>query len=249
MSYTTYPRQLTSQESQILSWLLPEHIPAYKPYYDFMQASQIIGEGRWGEGNLILDKKKSSIDPTLSMPPVIAYGECLVEGKQLTNSVHEFNIDDQLEIQFSGLFPIPESLEIKNRWCYSYWKPGDVCPATNTIVKEFVMKNISSDTKYTLAISAAKKVLWLHHSDSGFNQLIPLTPFYDELLRTKHIRDANLISHPATFFEKVDEFSDADCIQALLEYNKKASRKFDASDIVIETAKPKKSIFQKLFGT
>jgi hypothetical protein len=245
----THPRLLSLTEKEILYWLLPEIIHAYKPYYDFVQTSQIIGEGRWGEGDLIFGKKLSSIDRSLGMPSVVAYGECQINDRQFSISVHEFNIDDQLEVQFSRVYPIPESIEIKNTWCYSYWKPGDLCPATATKVKEIAIQNVSKQIKYTLAISAAKKVLWLHHAGSGFNQLIPLTPFYDELLRTKHIRDAKLISHPVTFFEKVNEFSDADYIQALLEYNKKASRKFDASDIVVETEKPKKSIFQKLFGT
>jgi len=248
MTFTSYPRALSSTEKDLLFWLLPEIIPAYKPYRDFLHNSQIIGEGRWGEGNLILNKKPSSIDLTLGMPPVIAYGECQVNDKQLSISVHEFNIDDQLEVQFSGVFPIPESPEIKNKWCYSYWKPGEVCPATSTKVKEVTIKTFSKETKYVLAISPAKKVLWLHHIHSGFNQLMPVTAFYDELLRTKHIRDANLISHPSTFFDRINDFSDAEYIQALLEYDKKASRKFDASGIVIQTEKPKKSIFHKLFG-
>jgi hypothetical protein len=166
----------------------------------------------------------------------------------LTISIHEFNIDAQLEVQFSGIFPIPESPGIKNKWCYSYWKPGDPCPAMSAKVKEVNLKNTSNQTKYVLAISEAKKVLWLHHNESGFNQLIPITAFYDELLRTKHIRDAKLIAHPVTLFEHVSDFSDNEYIKALLEYNKKASRKFDASDIAIETAKPKRSIFQKLFA-
>ncbi len=244
----TYPRKLTTAEKELLFWLLPENIPAYTTYNNFVQSSQIVGEGRWGEGNLILDKKISSIDLTLGMPPVVAFGECQVNNAQLTISVHELNIDDQLEVQFSGVFPIPDA-EIKNKWCYSYWKPEDPCPATGAPVKEIRLTDESNKVLYVLSISPKKKVLWLHHSTSGFNQLIPVTAFYDELLRTKHIRDAKLISHPATFFEKVNDFSDGQYIKALLEYNKKASRKFDASDIVIEVPKKKKGILQKLFGT
>ncbi|MDP4219598.1 MAG: hypothetical protein Q8896_04110, partial [Bacteroidota bacterium] len=101
---------------------------------------------------------------------------------------------------------------------------------------------------YVLAISLAKRVVWLHHANSGFNQLVPLTSFYDELLRAKHIRDAKLISKPATFFDHIDDFSDSDYISALLEYDKKASRKFDTTGILSETEPAKKSIFQKLFG-
>lgn len=243
-----YPRSLSPEEKELLLWLLPEDKAAYKPYNKFLTSSQVIGEGRWGEGNILLDKKLSSIDLTLGMPPVIAYGECDVNGNKLSISAHDFNIDGQLEVQFSGVFPIPESATIENKWCYSYWKPGDLCPATGKPVKEIVIHDKSSTVLYVLSISLAKKVLWLHHANSGFNQLLPLTTFYDELLRTKHIRDAKLISHPATFFELVNDFSDTEYIKALLEYDKKANRKFDTTGIVIETEVKKKSIFKKLFG-
>src|SRR5438132_14296329 len=141
MTYMTYTRTLTQEEKDILLWLLPENIPAYQNYNIFLQNSQIIGEGRWGEGDLIFDKKNSPIDRMLGMPPVIAYGECLVNNSPLSVSVHDFNIDDQLEAQFSGVFPIPESSEIKNKWCYSYWKPGNPCPATGDTVKEISIHN------------------------------------------------------------------------------------------------------------
>jgi predicted RecA/RadA family phage recombinase len=244
----SYPRSLTSIEKDLLSWLLPVDAPFYEPYNNFADSSQVIGEGRWGEGNLLLDKKISSIDLTLGMPSVIAYGECDINGEKLSVSVHEFNIDDQLEVQFSGVFPIPESATRENKWCYSYWKPGDSCPATGKSVKEIHIANNSHTVIYILSISPAKKVLWLHHANSGFNQLLPITQFYDELLRTKHIRDARLISHPSSFFERIDDFDDDEYIKALLEYDKKASRKFDTTGIVTETMKPKKSIFKKLFA-
>lgn len=243
-----YPRDLSSIEKEILDWLLPENISAYKPFHDFVKSSQIIGEGRWGEGNLILDKKISSIDLTLGMSQVIAFGECMIGNETLTISVHDLNVDDQLEVQFSGIFPIPENSIITNKWCYSYWKPGDPCPATHTKIREIEIKDKSNSPLYVLAISKAKKVIWLHHAVNGFNQLIPLTAFYDELLRAKHIRDAKLISHPASFFELINDFSDMQFRKALFEYNKNAKHKVDLAEIVIETEQPKKSILQKLFG-
>ena len=192
--------------------------------------------------------KFSSIDLTLGMSPVVAYGECTINDSLLSISVHELNVDDQIEVQFSGVFPIPYSSEINNKWCYSYWKPGNPCPATGEPVNEIKIKNSSHSILFVLAISQKKKVLWLHHASSGFNQLIPVTAFYDELLRAKHIRDGALISRPATFFGMVNDFTDAEYTKALLEYDKKASRKFDSSDIVIESEKSKKSLFQKLFA-
>ena len=244
----SYPRSLSPIEKELLLWLLPVGTSAYRPFSDFVATSQVIGEGRWGEGNILLDKKLSAIDLTLGMPPVIAYGECDANGIILSISVHDFNIDDQLEVQFSGIYPIPEFALIGNKWCYSYWKPSNVCPATGKPVKKIVIRDKSSTILYVLCVSPEKKVLWLHHANSGFNQLLPLTTFYDELLRTKHIRDANLISHPATFFERINDFSDSEYIQALLEYDKKANRKFDTTGIVVETEVKKKSIFKKLFG-
>jgi len=243
-----YPRSLSPEEEALLIRLLPENIPGYKAYNNFLNSSQVIGIGRWGEGNLLLDKTSSPIDLTLGMPPVVAYGECFINNEPLAVSVHELNIDGQLEVQFSGVFPIPSSPNVSDFWCYSYWKSGEPCPATNQKVREVLIKDSQASVKYILAISIAKKVLWLHHATSGFNQLLPLTNFYDELLRTKHIRDAKLISRPASFFGMVDDFTDNEFIKALLEYDKKASRKFDTTGIVIETEKPKKSIFQKLFG-
>lgn len=244
----SYPRPVSPEEKKLLLWLLPEDKIAYQSYCDFVTISEVMGEGRWGEGNLILDKKRSSIDLALGMPPVVAYGECDMNGVKHSISVHDFNIDDQLEVQFSGIFPIPESAAIENNWCYSYWKPGDVCPATGKPVKEIVLRDKTGSALYVLSISPAKKVLWLHHANSGFNQLLPLTSFYDELLRTKHIRDAKLISRPATFFERINDFSDSEYIKALFEYDKKASRKFDTTGISFETETKKKSIFKKLFG-
>src|SRR5512140_2506676 len=112
-----YPRELFPQEKELLSWLLPDSISAYRPYNDFMQSSHVIGEGRWGEGNLILDKTQSTIDLTLGMPPVVAYGECSINDIPLSISVHEFNIDNQLEVQFSGVFPILASSIVTKKWC------------------------------------------------------------------------------------------------------------------------------------
>ncbi|MEP7235818.1 MAG: hypothetical protein ABI778_11045 [Ignavibacteriota bacterium] len=244
----SFPRELSVEEKEFFSWILPESNLAYKAYNQFALTSHAIGEGRWGTGNLLLDNKNSPIDTTLGMPPVIAYGEFLINNIPSSLSVHEYNIDDQLEVQFSGIFPIPDSPLISNKWCYSYWKPGDPCPATGSRLREIAIYNTKSIAIFVLAISAAKKVLWLHDVVSGFNQLIPVTAFYDELLRTKQIRDAALISRPATFFERIDNFSDTEYTLALLEYDKKASRKFESKDIMIGSEQQNKSFFQKLFS-
>ncbi|MEI8134319.1 MAG: hypothetical protein WCH46_04460 [bacterium] len=242
-----FPRQASETEIELLRWLLPHSSLGYLPYREFITKAQIIGEGRWGEGDLIFDTKLSTIDRTLGMMPVVSYGEFETNQRAFSISIHDFNVDDQLEVQFSGVYPVSGS-NIKMKWCYSYWKSGDKCPATDSEVREVVIQDNSESIIYVLAISPAKKVLWMHSVQTGFNQLIPITSFYDELLRVKHIRDATLISKPSTFFEQVENFTDDDFKKALLEYNKKANHKFDLSNMLQKSTAPKKSILQKIFG-
>jgi hypothetical protein len=244
-----FPRDLTSREAELLYWLLPTEIEAYRPFKVFIDGSIVIGEGRWGEGDLMLAKIESEIDRTLGMSPVIAYGEALVAGSPLTISIHEPNIDDQLEVQFSGTFPLDENSSIENKWCYSYWKPGEACPATGTPLKEIELKNAAGQILFTFAVSKAKRSLWLHHHRSGFNQLIALTGFYDELLRTKNIRDPNLVTRPSTFFDKMEEFTDTEYRQALIDYDERTDKKIDLSEVIVREAKmKKKSLLNKLFS-
>lgn len=243
-----FPRKLTDVERKIIFWLLPEKIQGYRIYREMITRSQVIGEGRWGSGDLMLAEKTRGIDLTLGMSQVVAFGECVIDSSTLTISIHEPNIDDQIEVHFSGLFLLPENLDITKRWTYSYWKPGDICPATGTSVRTIYIER-QNKTIYTLAISKAQRSLWLHHHDSGWNQLIPVTGFYDELLRTKNIRDAALIMNPKTFFEKCDEFSDNEYRTALIEYNNRITHKIvGLEDVVIYKEMKRKPLLARILG-
>lgn len=244
-----YPRALTHVERELALWLLPEELPFYSDYHNVIITKEVIAEGRWGMGDLLIGSRDAYIDLTLGMTQVVAYGECMIGGETLTIGIHEPNQDDLVELQFSGIYPLPDDLVIDNGWSYSYWKPGMNCPATNTEVREITLYRTLEEPVFTLAISKANRSLWLHHHANGWNQLIPVTMFYDELLRTKRIRDAALITKPSTFFEKVDEFQDYEYRTALGEYNNRKGNKLDLNGLIIsETRETKKSFLGKILG-
>ena len=245
---STFPRALDKLEVELSNWLLPTESEKYRSYRELITRSQVIGEGRWGSGDLMLAEKVGEIDLTLRMSQVVAYGECIIDSETLTISIHEPNIDDQIEVHFSGIYPLPKNPVVTKRWTYSYWNPGDACPATGKSVRTIPIVRQNA-TIYTLAISATQKSLWLHHHSSGWNQLIPVTGFYDELLRTKGIRDAALIMNPKTFFEKCDEFFDNEYRLALIEYNERIGNKIAGlEDIVMQKEMKRKPLLARILG-
>ncbi len=244
-----YPRALTHVERELALWLLPEELPFYSDYRNAIITKEVIAEGRWGAGDLLIGSRDAYIDLTLGMTQVVAYVECTIGGETLTIGIHEPNQDDLVELQFSGIYPLPDDLVVDKGWSYSYWKPGMNCPASGTEVREITLYKTLEEPVFTLAISKTNRSLWLHHHANGWNQLIPVTMFYDELLRTKHIRDAALITKPSTFFEKVDEFQDYEYRTALQEYNYRKGNKLDLDGLIIsETREAKKSFLGKILG-
>ena len=224
-----FPRQLTDVEREFLYWLLPLEKDGYQKFNEFVQKAIALGEGRWGEGDLMLGPKPAAIDKTLGMEPIIAYGECIMNGQLLTISVHDLNADDQLEAQF-GIYPLPADPTVELGWCYSYWKPGDESPATAEPVREVALPRRDKQEASILVISKSQKSLWLHHPN-GMNRLLPVTGLNDELLRTRGIRDFDQVSNTAQFFTRVDDFSDADVRLAFAEYIKRSGRNFGTGEI------------------
>lgn len=242
----SFPKPLSHTELEFIHWLLPEHSPVYHQLAQMIVASSVVGEGRWGTGDLMIGTN-TQIDLTLGMTPVVAYGECLVGDQKLIISIHEPNIDDQIEVHFS-IYPLPDNPQVISGWTYSYWQPGMPCPDSGSPVREVAMHYRSGGTKYSLVFSPARKALWLFHHDTSFNEVLPITGFMDELLRTHGIREIETISKPTALFEQLDKYSDNDIRRAFWEYAQVANRKFDLSDVVIEEGKSKPSLFKKLLG-
>lgn len=226
-----FPRELTEVEREFLYWLLPQESEGYRPFNEFVQNAIVLGEGRWGEGDLMLAPFPTSIDTSLGMEPVIAYGECIMNGELLTISVHDLNSDDQIEAQF-GIYPLPADPNIELGWCYSYWKLGETSPATGEPVREIKLTRSDRKTATMLAISKSQRSMWLHHPN-GFNRLMPVTGLNDELLRTHGVREFKQVSNPAQFFEQIDEYADAEIRKAFAEYMKRSGRNFDVGEIKV----------------
>ena len=238
-----FPRRLSSFEEDAIQILLPDDKVGYRPYREFARTAQVIGEGRWGLGDLILAHHQSAIDLTSGMKPVIAYGEfALNDGRTITASIHTPE-DEQIEVQFSEDTSVLEAGSIKSHWTYSSWLPERKDPAIGDI-REIALKVTNQKLQYVFAICASRHALWVHHTDTGFNQLLPVTGFYEYLLRSKPFAEKSAKLSPRYFFAHLDEFSDEELRDALLHYNDE-SRKFDASAIVRGSDK-KQSFFANL---
>jgi len=226
-----FPRELTDVEREFLYWLLPIEKEGYKQFNEFVQGAIVLGEGRWGEGDLMLAPFPASIDKSLGMEPIVAYGECLLNGKLLTISVHDLNADDQLEAQF-GIYPLPAEPQVDLGWCYSYWKSGDTSPRSGEPVREIPLDRVDRKPASILVISKSQRSMWLHHPNE-FNKLLPVTGLNDELLRTHGIREFQQVANTAQFFTRIDEFSDADIRLAFAEYAKRSGRNFGTGEIAL----------------
>lgn len=244
----TSPRSLSVAELEFIRWLLPEHSEVYAQTLKTIESGQVIGEGRWGLGDIMIGNNNIEIDHTLSMMPVIALGECITNLGSLSISIHEPNLDDMIEVQFSGIFPLPEHIEVISGWTYSYWHPGLPSPSTGEAVREVMLLTTTNIPRYTIVLSPSNKMLWCYDHVTKFNQLLTVTGFMDELLRTHGIRDAALVTNPTKMFEQLNNFSDTDIRKAFSKYARVTVRKLDVSDIVIEQSSTKTSLISKLFG-
>ncbi len=243
----TFPRSLSFAELEFIRWLLPEHADVYARTLKTIEAGYVIGEGRWGLGDLMIGHNNTQIDRSLSMMSIIAVGECSTNLGSVSISIHEPNLDEMIEVQFSGIFPLPEHIEVISGWTYSYWHPGLPCPSTGQEVREVILYTTTAIPRYTIVLSPSSKTLWCYDHSTKFNQLLTVTGFMDELLRTHRLRDAALVTNPTKMFVQLHNYSDADIRKAFSEYAKVTVRKFDLSDIVIEQHSAKTSLISKLF--
>jgi hypothetical protein len=217
----SFPRSLTDVERETLAWLLPKDRHGYSVLHGRALNSQVIGEGRWGANDLVLAEMITPIDRSAGMEPIAARGEIRYADRVVSVSLHEMNADGQIEFDLGGEL----TADFLDRWCYSYWQPGDRAPATGEPVRTVMI----AENRITLALSTGHKTVWLHHHNNGFNQLLPVTGFY-------------VTTTPRALFEQLDTYSDPDLFNALMSYNDEA-RKFDASGIV-RAARTKKTFWQ-----
>lgn len=217
---------------EIILWILPPSKTWYKRYYDIIFSKELIGEGRWGKGDLIFGDKNQIVDLNDGMKPVVSIGEVLYSYNEketsISISIHEPSEDGMVELQISEeFFEFFSDINKKNnfiekhKWTLSSWELGENCPATNSKVRTVFIDEIKS---HALVISSEKKILWLHNKLDGMNSIIPISSYYNALMMNKQIQDPNKVLHPTLFFVDVNNYTDSDLIIALNSYNKQQRR-------------------------
>lgn len=212
-----FPRELTKQEKYLLFSVLPEDKPGYKQYREKINRLLVTGFGRFKNSNLILGKQNTVPDLSVSSTPVFAAGTIKIPGDEIDIIINE-EVDDEIEFDLTikNSDIIPEEIIEQERWSYSNWNPGDKSPHDNKEVREVVV----SKGEYILVFASSHKKIWLHVYGIGVNYLIPVTNYYNELMRFKKIKDPKEALNPKLFFQNLTEYSDDELISALVLYNK-----------------------------
>jgi hypothetical protein len=208
-------RALTPTEADWLRFLLPDDRPGYRSLRLLVEPMVVLGEGRWGEGDLVLGADGQQIDLEAGMEPVAAFGEIRGEGgERITLTLHQPDDEGRIEFQI-GSFVSHDPFHERSRWSYSYWTPGAPSPSTGEKVREIEL--IAGEL--LLAIAPVERALWLFDAGPGTSTLLPITNFYNELVISLGIRDPKLALDHTRLFTENSSFSDADLRMAFIRYN------------------------------
>jgi hypothetical protein len=240
-----FPRELTRQEKYLLFSVLPEEKPGYKKYREKIDELLVTGYGRFKNNNFILGKKNTVPDLSFSSTPVFAAGTIKTPVDEIDILINE-EIDDEIEFDLSpnNSNNIPDEINELERWSYSSWNPGDKSPHDKKEIREVEI----SKGEYILAFAPTHKKIWLHENESGVNYLIPLTNYYNELMGFKRTRDPKVALNPRLLFQKLNDFSDDDLINAFVLYNKYMRRfSIDFSKYLRQPEVNNKKRFKDLF--
>ncbi len=215
----TYPRPLSRSESELLEWVLPAESPGYAKYWEWVRRWMVIGEGRRGEGSLILGSPDVRPDETLPTSHVIAYGVVETSRGSLAVDVRE-RVADQIEVDIMPFSPgVSQNLSgVVRRWTLSTWKPGDGCPQCGVQCREVPMTT-SAGRVLSLAFCRRDRRIWLRDDNDQMTMPIPLTNFYNELMLHLKIREPRTALHPDQLFRDLDKYSDLDMLVAFRNYN------------------------------
>ncbi len=210
-----YPRPLRPKELDLLETVLPVERPGYRALRDRLESMAVLGEGRRGEGDIILGLPGDLPDIVSPLTPVVAYGMVETTLGSFTISVRE-EAGNQINVEIVSARGrgIPDHYEEKRRWTYSWWSPGEVSPATGTSVREvFIGAGV------TLAFAPAEKRIWVHEQSGGIVRLIPITNYYGELMIRRGIRDPGIALVPSLLWRDLRSFPDEDLLRAFVAYN------------------------------
>lgn len=237
-------RDLHKNEQEVIFSILPENKIGYKKYREMISEMKVVGTGRFGDGNFILGKAGTKVDLSIPSTPVFATGTVHLKDKNIDIAIHEVE-DDMIEVQVSPDFDTGAEFQIKNVTCYSNWYPGDNSPINSVLVKEYIIKKDC----LVLAVDANNKRLWLHNQETGVNHLLPVSNFFNELMRLKRIKDEKRIQNPSSLFERLDEFTSEDIKLTFYQYNKYIRKfNFQLDPVDWNKSKQKKKNLFKIFS-
>lgn len=235
---TDFPRELSALEKDWISSALPDKKPGYKKYKERLFSLYVIGKSGIEDYSVILGKKDSIPEEDLTFP-VFASGNIVYKAGYVYVTVSSEE-EGQVEIDFDVNLSEPSGLTEIKRWSYSDWFPGEPTPEDNSIVREIAV------IKKELILAAAPfhKRIWIYEAGSGINHLIPVTNFYNELMRTLKIKDPEIVLDSNKFFSNIDKYKDEDLAGAFLSYNKRWKKvDIDYSVIKEKSKKDEKSFF------
>ncbi len=216
-----FPRELFKSEKEILFSVLPESKSGYKKYRQRINYMKVIGQGRFGGGNFILGFEGDEVELDIPSASVFSSGIVISNESNFDVTIHEEE-EEQIEFDISpfGKIDVDKEIKIESVTSLAFWNKNEKSPFTDSPVSEFVvLKN-----KYTLVIDSSAKKIWMNDIETGINHIIPLTNFYNELMRFKDIREHEIALKPGRFFNEVDKYSDEDIISAFLMYDKYMNR-------------------------
>jgi len=133
----TFPRELSSREKIWLFAALPESKPGYQQYRDIIDDLVVIGNGRFGDDNLILGEEGDTYDPDSPSTPIFAIANIEFEETKIYITIHEES-ERLVEVDIKSISGkiIPENLHQTKIWTYSTWTPGQKAPNDNADVHE-----------------------------------------------------------------------------------------------------------------
>jgi hypothetical protein len=215
---TVFPRPLSEREWELIEWVLPADRPGYRMYRNLLKELQVIGPGRWGEGNLVLGTPGEKPDTSGPMERIFANGTLETGEGTITISVHEYAAG-QLEVQIAcpGNEEIPDTTSVLRRVTYSTWQPGDACPFCEREIRSVFIR--SDEPVAVLVFCTHNGMMWVHDAGSGVNHPIPHTNYYNELMLHKHIKDPSVALNSKNLFTMLGNYTDDDLRNAFIRYN------------------------------
>ncbi len=227
MSYNwngqSFPRKISEIESYWLDFILPESNKIYQNYKEKIKDLYVIGYAKNSPFSLILGKKEDNMIDDYPSLQIVATGFFEYDFGKVEISLYEFFEGHlQLDIFVQSQVDINQFNinDLKKRELHKAaflnWKPGNNHPYDNSSIREVEIQ----EDKVTLAISEKHKRIWVYEHKNEMIHFIPITNFYQEVLKVARIKSPETITNINYFFLNLNKFTDELIQRAFINYNK-----------------------------